>query len=270
MSGDQGRLVGMSPRIAESPRPVYQQLADSLRAKITTGELAPGGQLPTEKALAEEFGASRATVRQGLTVLVNEGLVVSSRPRGYFVRRHELSYIRPQSEWEEQPASPEMDRWMTEQTTLGREPSQRITVEIIQPPARVADRLALSPDDLVVVRRRVRYLNGEPFNINDTFYPFELVQGSEIVNPADITRGASDVLTELGYEQVRAIDEIEARMPLPDEVSRLELGLGTPVAVHRHTGYTSDDKPVRHTVNVLVGSKHVILFERTKPARSGQ
>ena len=263
MTLGQGRLAAMSPRIAESPRPVYQQLADSLRVKITTGELGPGGQVPTEKALAEEFGASRATVRQGLMVLVNEGLIVPSRPQGYFVRRHELCYFRPQSEWD-QPASPEMDRWMTEQTTLGRAPSQRINVEIIQPPGRVADRLALSAGDLVVVRRRVRYLNNEPFNINDTFYPFRLVQGSEIVNPADITRGASQVLAELGYEQVRAIDEIDARMPLPDEVSRLELGPGTPVAVHRLTGYTKDNEPIRHTVNVLVGSKHVILFERTK------
>jgi DNA-binding GntR family transcriptional regulator len=260
----------MSPRIAESPKAVYQQLANSLRSKITSGELAPGGQVPTEKVLAEEFGASRATVRQGLLVLVNEGLIAPSRPRGYFVRRHELSYYRPQLEWQEQPASPEMDRWMTEQTTLGRVPSQRINVEIIQPPARVADRLALNPDQLVVVRRRVRCLNDEPFNINDSFYPFELVQGSEIVNPADIARGASEVLTELGYEQVRAIDEIEARMPLPDEVTRLELGPGTPVAVHCQTSYTRDDGPVRHTINVLVGSKHVILFERTKPAGSGQ
>jgi GntR family transcriptional regulator len=122
------------------------------------GELAPGEQVPTEKALAEEFGASRATVRQGLQVLINEGLIAPSRPRGYFVRRHELSYYRPQLEWQEQPASPEMDRWMTEQTTLGRVPSQRINVEIIQPPGRVADRLALDSDDLVVARRRVRYL----------------------------------------------------------------------------------------------------------------
>jgi DNA-binding GntR family transcriptional regulator len=260
----QGRLAAMSPRIAESPRPVYQQLADSLRAKIATGGLAPGEQVPTEKALAEEFGASRATIRQGLMVLVNEGLIVASRPRGYFVRRHERCYFRPQAEWEEQPASPEMDRWMTEQTTLGRTPSQQINVEIIQPPERVANRLALSPSDLVVVRRRVRYLNNEPFNINDTFYPFDLVQGSEIVNPADIARGANAVLAELGYEQVRAIDEIEARMPLPDEVSRLELGVGMPVAVHRCTGFTNGNKPIRHTVNVLVGSKHVILFERMK------
>ncbi|MCA1822457.1 MAG: GntR family transcriptional regulator [Pseudonocardia sp.] len=254
----------MSPRIADSPRPVYQQLADMLRTKIATGQLSPGAQVPTEKALVEEFGASRATVRQGLTVLVNEGLIVPSRPQGYFVRRHELCYFLPQSEWQEQPASPEMDRWMTEQTTLGRAPSQRINIEIIQPPDRVADRLALSADDLVVVRRRVRYLNDEPFNINDTFYPFGLVQGSELVNPVDIARGASQVLTELGYEQVRAIDEIDARMPLPDEAARLDLGPGTPVLVHRLTGYTKDDKPIRHTVNVLIGSKHVMLFERAK------
>jgi DNA-binding GntR family transcriptional regulator len=266
MSLEQGKLGAMSPRIADSPRPVYQQLADALRTKIATGELAPGAQVPTEKALVEEFGASRATIRQGLMVLVNEGLIAPSRPQGYFVRRHELCYFRPQAEWQEQPASPEMDRWMTEQTTLGRAPSQRINVEIIQPPDRVADRLALRTDDLVVVRRRVRYLNDEPFNLNDTFYPFDLAQGTELVNPADIARGASQVLTELGYEQVRAIDEIESRMPLPDEATRLDLGPGTPVAVHRHTGYTKDDQPVRHTVNVLVGSKHVILFERTKPA----
>jgi len=266
MTKEQGRLDAMSPRIADSPRPVYQQLADMLRTRIATGELAPGAQVPTEKALVEEFKASRATVRQGLTVLVNEGLIMPSRPQGYFVRRHELCYFRPQAEWQDQPASPEMDRWMTEQTTLGRAPSQRINVEIIQPPERVADRLALSVDELVVARRRVRYLNDEPFNINDTFYPFGLVQGSELVNPADIARGANQVLAELGYEQVRAIDEIEARMPLPNEASRLDLGPGTPVAVHRQTGYTQDDKPVRHTVNVLIGSKHVILFERTKPS----
>ncbi len=31
------------------------------------------------------------------------------------------------------------------------------------------------------------------------------------------------------------------------------------------TGYTSDGRPVRCTVNVLPGDRHVILYERTKP-----
>jgi DNA-binding GntR family transcriptional regulator len=253
-------------RRTESPRPVYQQLADSIRTDIASGTLGPGCQLPTEAELAETFSASRQTVRQGLTVLVNEGLVVPSRPRGYFVRRHELMYHRPQSEWRKQPSSPEMDRWMEDQTTLGKEPSQTISVEIVQPPSQVANRLGLSEDDLVVARRRVRYIDREPFNINDSFYPLEIVSGSEIMNPADVARGTNQVLTDLGFEQVRAIDELESRMPLPDEVSRLELGPGSPVLVHRVTAYTSEDRPVRHTMNVLTGSKHVVVFERTKQA----
>jgi DNA-binding GntR family transcriptional regulator len=254
----------MATRRTDTAKPVYQQVADSLRRMIAAGELPPGAQLPTEKELSEKFDAARATVRQGLAALVNEGLIRSARPRGYFVREHELMYYRPQAEWRPHPASPEMDRWMEEQTTLGREPSQKINVEIIQAPERVATRLELGADQLVVARRRIRYLDGEPFNLNDSFYPLELVAGSEIVNPADVARGTNQALADLGYEQVRAIDEIEARMPLPEEASRLDLGAISPVVVHRVTGFTGDDKPVRHTVNVLVGSKHVVLFERQK------
>lgn len=263
MPAEQGKLAGMASRATESSKPVYQQVADWLRQQINSEELPSGAQLPTEKELSERFGAARATVRQGLTVLVNEGLIQPSRPRGYFVRGHELMYYRPQAEWRPHPASPEMDRWMEEQTTLGREPSQKITVEIIKAPTRVATRLELD-EELVVARRRVRYLDGVPFNLNDSFYPLALVQGSEIVNPADVARGTNQALTDLGYEQVRAIDEIESRMSLPDEASRLELPTTAPVLVHRVTGFTADDRPVRHTVNVLVGSKHVVLFERQK------
>lgn len=264
MVSDQGKLARMAPRMTESSKPVYQQVADWLRQMIDSGELPSGAQLPTEKDLSERFGAARATVRQGLTVLVNDGLIRPSRPRGYFVRGHELMYYRPQAEWRPHPTSPEMDRWMEEQTTLGREPSQKITVEIVKAPVRVATRLELGDDELVVARRRVRYLDGEPFNLNDSFYPLNLVQGSEIVNPADVARGTNQALTDLGYEQVRAIDEIESRMSLPDEVSRLELPTTAPVLVHRVTGFTADDRPVRHTMNVLIGSKHVVLFERQK------
>ncbi|MFL6126318.1 UTRA domain-containing protein [Actinophytocola sp.] len=90
------------------------------------------------------------------------------------------------------------------------------------------------------------------------------MQGSEIVNPADVARGTNQALSDLGYEQVRAIDEIESRMSLPDEATRLELPTTAPVLVHRVTGFTATDQPVRHTLNVLIGSKHVVLFERQK------
>ena len=154
---------------------------------------------------------------------------------------------------------------MTEHSDGWADPSQTIEVAIVDPPAEVAERLALGEGESAVVRRRVRSLDGEPYNINDSYYPLSLAQGTEIMQPGDIARGANEVLTEQGYEQVRALDEFYVRMPTPDEVRRLDLGPGTPIACHVATGITAEDLPVRVVVNVLPGDRHVIVYERAKP-----
>lgn len=67
-------------------RAVFRQLADILRSRIESGELAPGDPLPSELRLAEDYGISRTTVRQAVAQLRTEGLVRVDRPRGTFVR----------------------------------------------------------------------------------------------------------------------------------------------------------------------------------------
>jgi DNA-binding GntR family transcriptional regulator len=245
--------------------PIYQQIANELRNRISDGTIPRGGKLPTEAELTAKFGVTRATVRQALTTLVNEGLVYSARPQGYFVRDWEPMYYRPQAEFRPQPHSPEMDRFMAEHSESGRQPSQTIDVAIVEAPDQVAKRLELKPGELAVVRRRVRFLDGEPYNINDSYYPLTLAQGTDIMQPTDIARGANEVLAEQGHEQVRAFDEFYVRMPDPDEVRRLNLGPGTPVACHIATGITNDDMPIRVVLNVLPGDRHVIVYERAKP-----
>ena len=60
-----------------SDRPVYRQLADLLRERITTGEYPPGSALPAEGALAQEHGIGRDTVRRAMHVLRSEGLIMT-------------------------------------------------------------------------------------------------------------------------------------------------------------------------------------------------
>lgn len=64
----------------------YLQLASVLRHRIAHGELRGGQQLPTVMQLAADYGVARITVRQAYGVLAREGLVVSQRGRGTFVR----------------------------------------------------------------------------------------------------------------------------------------------------------------------------------------
>ena len=168
---------------------------------------------------------------------------------------------RPQAEHEPR-ISDEMDRFMSYLSKDGREPAQTIDVSVVNASPLVAQRLNVEPGSPVVVRKRVRSLDGEPFNINDTYYPYELAKGTEIMSPIDIPRGSNYVLADSGHVEVRAVDEIYVRMPQPDEVQRLRLSPGTPVAAHYVTGYTAKDEPIRCDLFILPGDRHVILFER--------
>jgi GntR family transcriptional regulator len=155
-----------------------------------------------------------------------------------------------------------VDRFSRQIVEEGRTPSQHIEVSLIQAGPELAERLEIGPGDTVVARRRVRSINGEPTNINDSHYPIDLVKDSEIMSPVYLPRGTDRVLAELGYPQDHAVDEIFVRMPTPEEVHRLGLGPGTPVAVHHDTGFTASGQPVKCTVNVLPGDRHKIVFER--------
>ena len=55
--------------------PVYQQVADQIRAAIVEGNLGPGDPLPTERELCAQLGVSRASVREALRSLQAQGLV---------------------------------------------------------------------------------------------------------------------------------------------------------------------------------------------------
>ena len=140
----------------------------------------------------------------------------------------------------------------------------------MEPPADVKRGLNLNDGEPVVVRRRVRYLDGEPFNTNDSYFPLALVQDTEIMRPDDIARGANEVLAEKGFLQAQALDELHIRMPTPNEAQRLNLGPGTPVAYQIVTGYAEDGRPIRVVLNVLPGDRHVIAFERHRQTPDGR
>ena len=248
---------------------VYRKIADDLRARIRAGEFAPGDALPTQHELEDRYGVARMTVRKALDELINEGLVTSQQGKGSIVRGRRHMVYRPQAEFEPR-TSATMDRFMSALSSEGRKPSQAIDVAVVNAPAPVAKRLGVEPGSRVVVRRRVRSIDGEPFNINDSYYRYDLVINTEIMNPDDIPRGSNNMLADYGYREVRAIDEFYIRMPDPDEVRRLRLSPGTPVACHYVTGYTASGETTVCDVFVLPGDRHVIVYERVHPENADE
>lgn len=65
----------------------YQHISNDLRQQIAKGRLKPGAALPSEARLSEKYNVSRMTVRQGLRVLEDAGLIEVIPAKGRIVSR---------------------------------------------------------------------------------------------------------------------------------------------------------------------------------------
>lgn len=68
----------------DSPVPLYEQLAALIRQDIKRGRLT--GRVPSIISLAQEHEVSHKTAARALTILKDEGMIVSARGKGYYVQ----------------------------------------------------------------------------------------------------------------------------------------------------------------------------------------
>ncbi len=65
----------------------YGVLAQALRSRILQGEWAPGDMMPSESSLAASYGVALGTIRQALSLLVEDGVAVRLHGKGTFVTK---------------------------------------------------------------------------------------------------------------------------------------------------------------------------------------
>ena len=68
------------------PQKFYMQIAREIKNSIRDGKLKVGDKLPSERILAEQFGASRASIREAMSALEMLGLIVCRSGQGNFVK----------------------------------------------------------------------------------------------------------------------------------------------------------------------------------------
>ncbi|WP_341956879.1 GntR family transcriptional regulator [Microbacterium sp. LWH13-1.2] len=70
---------------ADSARPLFDQVAASVRADVLTGRLGPGDRLPAARELADALEINLHTVLRAYQQLRDEGLIDLRRGRGAVV-----------------------------------------------------------------------------------------------------------------------------------------------------------------------------------------
>lgn len=240
--------------------PKYRQIADDLRAGITTGRLASGQQLPAEPELMKQYGVSRGTVRLALAELANAGLVTPLPGRGTFVReRVTLDYRATQAERSDRPIS-ETDAYVGEVRGAGRVPTQTFDMRIEPAAPEVSARLCLEDGALVVVRHCMRHVDGQPWSDQSSYYPMGVAERAGLTAPHDLPQGTIRAMADVGMAEVGHVDEVTARMPTPDEARLLDMGTGVPVLVYVRVAYTTTEA-IRLTKTVFPADRNRLVYE---------
>lgn len=247
------------------PRTLIEQVADGLRQAIKTGELPPGGQVPSERALAEAHDVSRDTVRSAINLLTAEGLVTARSGRqGRRVREYRPLYWNLSSF--ERGASRDdpvtgIDEWKADLKEQGvQNPWLDVSVHIQPVPSEIATLLDIEPGVMALCRRRIRYADDVPVAIADTWVRedvgrTELDGQAPLLAPTDVVLPGG-IFRAIGYPQADLEDEITIRMATPEEAKLLILPpTGSPVGQVNRVGFLEDGSPIRVMVTVFPGHR---------------
>ena len=142
-----------------SPIPIYRQIEDVLRERITSGLLQPYDLIPSENELSKILEVSPMTVRQAMGQLVKDGFAYRERGRGTFV------------------ASPSLDHPLTRMVGFSEDMQARglhpgsliLQFKELTAPIDVAELLQVPAGELVLYIKRIRHLDGHPVGIHETY-----------------------------------------------------------------------------------------------------
>lgn len=237
--------------------PIYRRIADRLRGQILSGELRDGDRLPGENALMAEYGIARATARQALAVLINEGLAVPRRGSGVYVRlfrpiRRHGSRRLSREQWGQ-------GRAIWDSDTRGR--AYTVDEVRIEREAASEEVARLLDTDEVWVRRRRYSVDGRPVQLAASHFPADLVEGTAVTLPDTGPGGVYARLGDLGYSPAHFTEEVRSRMPQPGEAESLRLPAGTPVIIVIRTAYAAGGVPIEFNEMTLDAASYVLQYD---------
>ncbi|AOT42235.1 GntR family transcriptional regulator [Enterobacter ludwigii] len=220
-------------------KPMYRQIADALREKITAGELKPGDALPTESSLQETFSVSRVTVRQALKLLTEEQIIESIQGSGSYVREERVNYdIYQLTGFYEKLADRNVDTH-----------SDVKTFEVIKADVKLAETLNIRPDDKVWHVKRVRFIKQKPVNLEETWMPLAMF--------ADLTWEVMENSKYHYIEQIkkmvidRSEQELVPIMPSQEAIDALALDPAKPILEKVSRGFLKDGRVFEYSRNVF-------------------
>jgi GntR family transcriptional regulator len=241
----------------EASVPAYAQIVERVIALLESGRLAVGDRLPSERDLGVWVGVSRLTARAALTSLAQRGLVERGvGRRGTVVSQAKLAYdLRDLAGFTE----------MVHRHGLSASARIRAVAELAAPDA-VAHELRIAPGESVYRVQRVRFANGEPLTLEDSWLPAVRFPG---LLDHDL-RGSLYALMRNTYAcpPVRAIERLQPTLADAGQAHALGVAIGSPLMRVERQTYAADEQPVEFARDHHRGDRAQFVVQVSTTSRS--
>lgn len=229
-------------------RPLYLQVIDRIKQNIEDQTYKEGEKLPSEFELSKILGVSRATLREALRLLEEEGVVIRRHGVGTFVHTKPLF-----------TAGIEEMYSVTDMIAKANMKPGTIFLSSSVQDATDEDKKRFNDDELheMMEIERVRTADGNPLVYCVDKIPNEFVLNHSIHETTSIFR----FLEDMGHTMTYAVTYIEP-IGYHEEVSEiLECEAGTSLLLLKQMHYDQHDRPLLYSLNYFRADKfkfHVV------------
>jgi GntR family transcriptional regulator len=238
----------------DSKLPLYAQLKEILLSQMNKGVWQPGDVIPPETELVKQYSVSRATVRQAINELVQEGYFTRQRGRGTFVNQQKLE-VKLQS----------LYSFTNDMIEKGLKPeSQVLDFDIVVAKGKVSEALSLNDHKLAIKLVRLRLANDEIIMLETTYLPFERFKDLTI---EDVKQFPLYTLLEQKYGITidRAIEFFEPIIVESSSESKLlKVKAGSPALYLERVGSLANGEPIELSQSIVRGDRSRYYVELSR------
>lgn len=240
--------------------PLYRQIHELIRYRISSGAYPRGSQIPSENELCRALRVSRVTLREALRKLVQDRLLVKVPGKGTFVAPEPAKGLSP-----------------VKYTGFFEDLQERVlsltVVEVesvrIEATEELRARLKLQASDVeLVVFKRLRHIEDEPFSYTLNYLIPSI--GDRISVEQLYTVPMLKILREdLRIPIVRAYETIAAAPADPEVARKLGIPVLFPVMHMKRVMFTTDDRPLELVETFYRADKYHYSVNLTRVKRGG-
>jgi GntR family transcriptional regulator len=230
----------------DSAKPLYEQIKAYILSHIQAGVYAPDQRIPSERALSEQFGVNRQTVKRAIDELTQSGVLYVQIGKGTYISRPKIAQQLEQ-----------LTSFSEEMTQRGQRPSSRVLECTVLPaPDAIARALRQPPGTPIVRLVRLRLADDTPMAIEQTHLLAARLPG--IVSGHDFARESLYRVLRETYciRLTHAEQSIEARLATEEEGALLGIAPGAPILHMARLTYAEGDELFEYAVSAYCGARY--------------